>query len=149
MNNLSLTNTRDIKANSIYLNYLNEIKNILDIFALKNDLIDVIGLPPSTLDTLQKLAAALGDNPDFFNYVNQQLALKRNVSESYDKNYINTLILNYYTKTQTNNALALKANQATTYNKTEIDKSLSLKANQATTYTKTETYANLLLILIS
>ena len=37
MNGLSLTNTRDIKANSIYLNYDNDIKNILEIFSLKND----------------------------------------------------------------------------------------------------------------
>ena len=66
MNGLSLTNSRDIKCNNIYLNYLNDIKNILEIFALKNDLTSIIGLPPSTLDTIQKLAAALGDNPDFF-----------------------------------------------------------------------------------
>ena len=98
MNNLSLTNTRDIKANNIYLNYLNDIKNILEIFALKNEISAVIGLPPATLDTLQKLAQALGNNPDFFNYVSQQLALKRNISDSYDKNYINNLILDYYTK---------------------------------------------------
>ena len=93
-NNLSLTGTRDIKANNIYLNYLNDIKNILEIFALKDDLTDIIGLPPATLDTIQKLAEALGNNPDFFNYVDQQLLLKRNVIDSYDKTYINNLILN-------------------------------------------------------
>ena len=64
-NNLSLTGLRDIKCNNIFLNYLNDIKNILDVFALKNELTDIIGLPPATLDTLQKLAAALGDNPIF------------------------------------------------------------------------------------
>ena len=84
-NNLSLTNTRDIKCNNIYLNYLNDIKNILEIFALKNDLTDIIGLPPETLDTIENLAEALGNRPDFFNYVEQQLALKRNVIDSYDK----------------------------------------------------------------
>ena len=63
MSNLSLTNTRNITANNIYLNYLNDIKNILEIFALKNELSDIIGLPPSTLDTIQKLAAALGTTP--------------------------------------------------------------------------------------
>ena len=66
MNGLSLTNSREIKANNIYLNFDNDIKNILQIFALKNELTDIIGLPPATLDTIQKLAAALGDNPDFF-----------------------------------------------------------------------------------
>ena len=32
MNGLSLTNTRDIKCNTIYLNYDNDIKNILEIY---------------------------------------------------------------------------------------------------------------------
>jgi hypothetical protein len=113
-NNLSLTNTRDIKANNIYLNYLNDIKNILQIFALNNELTDINGLPPSTLDTIQKLAEALGNNPDFFNYVDQQLALKRNVIDSYDKNYINTLITGYYTKVQTDASLLLKSDKLTT-----------------------------------
>ena len=94
MNGLSLTNSREIKANNIYLNYDNDIKNILQIFALKNELTDVIGLPPETLDTLQKLADALGNNPDFFNYVNQQLALKRNVIDSYD-DIIESKSINY------------------------------------------------------
>ena len=76
MSNLSLTGLRDIKCNNIFLNYLNDIKNVLEIFALKNELTDIIGLPPATLDTIQKLAEALGNNPDFFNYVEQQLALK-------------------------------------------------------------------------
>ena len=65
MDGLSLTNSRDIKANNIYLNFDNDIQNILQIFALKNELTDIIGLPPATLDTIQKLADALGNNPDF------------------------------------------------------------------------------------
>ena len=32
---LSLTNSRDIKCNNIYLNYNNDIENNLNIFALK------------------------------------------------------------------------------------------------------------------
>ena len=82
MSNLSLTGLRDIKCNNIFLNYLNDIKNVLDVFALKNELSSIIGLPPQTLDTIEKLAEALGNNPDFFNYVDQQLALKRNVLDS-------------------------------------------------------------------
>ena len=62
-NGLSLTNTRDVKANNIYLNYNNDISNILEIFAFKNDINNITGLPPSTLNTLQKLAEALGNNP--------------------------------------------------------------------------------------
>ena len=80
---LSLTNTRDIKCNSIYLN---NIENILNIFSFKSDISDITGLPPATLNTLQELATAMNNNPDFFNYENQQLNLKRNISDSYDKN---------------------------------------------------------------
>jgi len=47
-NGLSLTNTRDVKANNIFLNYDNDIKNILEIFASKNDINTISGLPPST-----------------------------------------------------------------------------------------------------
>ena len=44
-----------------------------------------------------------------------------------------------YTKTEVDNKLVLKANQATTtYSKTDVESSLALKANQATTYSKTE-----------
>ena len=73
---LSLTNSRDIKCNNIYLNYNNDIKNILDIFSFKSDISDITGLPPATLNSLQELATAIGDNPNLFNYINQQLNLK-------------------------------------------------------------------------
>jgi len=80
---LNLLNTRTITANNIYLNYDDNITNILDLFPQTNDF-------------------------------NQQLNLKRNVVDSYDK-------------TQIDNSLSLKANQNTTYTKTQIDNSLSLK----------------------
>ena len=73
---LSLTNSRDIKCNSIFLNYNNDIKNVLDIFSFKSDISNITGLAPETLNTLQELATAMGNNPDFFNYVNQQRILK-------------------------------------------------------------------------
>ena len=72
---MSLTNTRDIKCNNIYLNYNNDMKNILEIFSFKSDISNITGLPPETLNTLQELASAMNNNPDFFNYVNQQLIL--------------------------------------------------------------------------
>ena len=50
------------------------------------------GLPPSTLNTLQELAAAINNDPNFFTYIRNQLELKRDISDSYDKNYINSLI---------------------------------------------------------
>ena len=102
---LSLTNSRDITCNTINLVINNDVKNILDIFALKDTITSITGLPPETLNTLEKLADALGDRPDFFNYVSSQLALKRNISDSYDKSFIDSLIAGYYTQTQTNNLL--------------------------------------------
>ena len=39
----------------------------------KNDIPNITGLPPATLNTLQKLAESLNNNPEFLNYVNQQL----------------------------------------------------------------------------
>ena len=67
-NGLSLTNTRDVKANTIYLNYNSDIIHILEIFAFKNDVNNIIGLVPTTLDTSQKLAEALGNNHEFDNF---------------------------------------------------------------------------------
>jgi hypothetical protein len=52
MSGLSLTNTRDTKASNIHLNYDNDIKNILELFAFKNDIYTISGLPPSSLNTI-------------------------------------------------------------------------------------------------
>ena len=145
MSGLSLTNTRNVTANNIYVNYDGNIINILDLLAFKNEITNITGLPPSTLNTLQKLAESLNNNPDFFNYVNQQLNLKRNIADSYDKNYINTLITNYYNKTESDTNLLLKSDKLTTYTKTETDSALTLKSDKLTTYTKTEVDTNLLL----
>ena len=76
-NGLNLLNTKDVKANNISVNYDGNIINILDLFSQKNEINNLIGLPPDTLNTLQQLATALNNKPDFFNYVNQQLLLKK------------------------------------------------------------------------
>lgn len=51
----------------------------------------------------------------------------------------------YYTKTQVDDLLDLKADAATTYTKTEVDAALALKADKSTTYTKTQVDAALAL----
>ena len=66
---LSLINSRDLTCNNIYLKYNNDIKNIFDIFATQNNISDITGLPPETLNSLQELAVALNNNPNFFQYV--------------------------------------------------------------------------------
>jgi hypothetical protein len=86
--------------------------SIYEIFALKSDISDIIGLPPDTLNTLQELANAIGNDPNFFQYVRDQLDLNRNVVDSYDKKYINTLIEGYYTKLQIDSLLNNKLNSS-------------------------------------
>ena len=54
-------------------------------------------------------------------------------------------MLNYYTKTQTDGFLDLKADKDTTYTKDDIDTMLELKADKDTTYTITQTDALLAL----
>ena len=44
----------------------------------------------------------------------------------------------YYNKTEVDDLLADKADQATTYTKSEVDTALNLKADKSTTYTKTQ-----------
>ena len=107
---LSLTNTRDGVFNRLALVYNNDIIDIFNIFALRGDITSITGLPPSTLNTLQELAAAINNDPDFFEYIREQLTLKRNISDSYDKNYIDTLIASYNTKTQNDTLLNNKLN---------------------------------------
>ncbi len=58
------------------------------------------------------------------------------LSTKADTSYV---VGNFYTQTQLDTSLGLKADQANTYTKTEVDSSLALKADQATTYTKAET----------
>lgn len=129
---MSLTNTRDIKCNNIYLNFNNDMRDIKDIFSFKSDIESITGLPPATLNTLQELAAAMNNNPDFFNYVNQQLLLKRNINDSYDKNYIDTLINLYYSKSQSDVLLNNKLNLTEIvnyYTKLQSDVLLNNKLN--------------------
>ena len=135
MSELNLLKTKNVKANNIYVNYDGNILNILDLLAFKTEITNITGIPPSTLNSIEKVATALNNNPDFFNYVNQQLTLKRNISDSYDKNYINTLITNYYNKTQVdtlfNNIIDGAPTVLNTLN--ELAAALNDDANYATT----------------
>ena len=58
----------------------------------------------------------------------------------YTKSQIDTMFASYYNKNEVDNALALKANKATTYTKTEVDNALANKANASDVYAKSETY---------
>ena len=82
---LSLTNLVDIEADSIKIGD----EDIYDIFLTKSEGGDIVGISPEDLNTLQELANAIGNDANFITTINNQIALKRNISDSYDKNYIN------------------------------------------------------------
>ena len=52
------------------------------------------------------------------------------------KDHVTTVIANYYTKTQVDESLALKADKATTYTKTEVDNLLSTNSTGDRSYAK-------------
>ena len=83
--NLSLTNIHDGTFNNLFIIYDNNAVNIFDLFAFKKDIIDITGLPPNTLNTLQEMAQAINNDPNFFEYIRSQLALKRNITDSYER----------------------------------------------------------------
>jgi hypothetical protein len=98
----------------------------------------VIDAAPGALDTLNELAASLGDDANFSTTVTNTLATKANAADVYTKTAMDTL-------------LASKADDATTlagygitdaYTQTEVDTALSSKANTADVYAKTETYSD-------
>lgn len=105
-------------------------------------LLGLLGTAPAAMNTLGKVAAAIGNNPDYAASVNAALGAKANLS--------NTLagygITDGYTKSQVDQYLNNKANKATTiggygiadaYTKNEIDQTtnylLQLKADKSTT----------------
>lgn len=95
---------------------------------------NVIDAAPGALDTLNELAAALGDDANYSTTITNALATKANSAD-------------VYTKTAADLLLAAKANSATTlagygitdaYTEAEVDTALSAKANSVDVYTKTE-----------
>ena len=62
---LSLTNSKDIVCNSVRIINGNILQDNFDAFLLKSEADRIVGIPPDTLDTLQKIASALGDDPFF------------------------------------------------------------------------------------
>ena len=65
---ISLTNSIDSVANSVSVYEADTIENILDIFLKKTDaIIQIIGVPPETLNAIQKLAASINNDQTFYN----------------------------------------------------------------------------------
>ena len=125
---LSLSNSERIIADSIYIIEGNELKNIYDIFFTQSQASTINGLDPATIIILQDIASTIGNNSTFFTDIYDPIALKSNLSETYSRTYINNLISDYYTKSQTDALLNNKLNSSEInnyYNKTFIDTNLA------------------------
>ena len=85
----------------------------------------IVDSAPETLNTLNELAAALGDDANHVSTMTTLVGTKADQSTT-------------YTKTEVDTSLNLKSDKTTTYTKTEVDTSLNLKSDKTTTYTKTE-----------
>ena len=82
---LSLTNSNDIVFNSVRMINGNLLQDIFDISLTKGEGADIVGIPPDTLNTLQEISAAIGDDAQFFTTIDNKINLKRNIADSYDK----------------------------------------------------------------
>ena len=123
MSKLSLTNSVDIVCNSLKIIKDNDLVDIFSLFLLKSEGADIVGLAPSTLNTLKEIADAIGNDSDF-SIINNKIDLKMNISNVYQKVYNDNLFTSYFTKEQMTVSLNTKLNLNaldTYYNKAYID----------------------------
>ena len=67
---VSLTNSKDIVANSISVIDYNNVVDIMDLIGKINNIITVIvGNPPLTMNTLEKISQAINNDPQFYNVI--------------------------------------------------------------------------------
>ena len=98
---VKLTNSNDIIANSIAVYTEKDYINIMSIIQDVNNLIiQVVGRPPSTLNTLQKIASSINNDPSVYQTLLGLINAKAPTSDVYNKEYINELISNYYTRSE-------------------------------------------------
>ena len=74
---VSLTNSKDIIANSISVIDKDKVIDLKELFLSNLDAINnIVGLPVATLDSLQKLAEAINSDANFFNNIMAAINLK-------------------------------------------------------------------------
>ena len=74
---LSLTNSKDIIANSISLIIGNKVVDLNDLFLTKDSSVsDIIGLAPEDLDTIAEIAASINNDDHVFGTIQNLLLLK-------------------------------------------------------------------------
>jgi hypothetical protein len=130
---VSLTNSKDIVANSISVIDKNKVIALKELFLSKLDAINsIVGLPIETLNSLQKLAESINSDSDLYNTMVKEINLK------YDTTYVNnkndiiiTNFSNYDTREQSNVKFLLKSDRFNTYKMTEVDLTCSNLINGA------------------
>ena len=88
---VSLTNSKDIVANSVSIIDYNNVVDIMDLIGQINNIITVIvGNPPLTMNTLEKISQAINNDPQFYNVVINMI----------NSRLPSTTTANYYTKAE-------------------------------------------------
>ena len=75
MSSVTLSNSVDIVANSVSVIRGQQVIDLLDTVN------DVKGLAPETLDSLEKLASAMDNNPEFYTSIAQAIQQKADKSQ--------------------------------------------------------------------
>ncbi|MFM7984528.1 MAG: hypothetical protein ACKPKO_34900, partial [Candidatus Fonsibacter sp.] len=87
---VSLTNSKDMVANSISVIDYNNVVNIMDLIGQVNHIITVIVCnPPLTMNTLENISQAINNDPQFYNVIINMIS-----------RLLSTTIANYYTKAE-------------------------------------------------
>jgi hypothetical protein len=124
---VSMSNTKDIVANSISVIDKNKVIYLSELFLSKLDAINhIVGVPVETLNSLQKLAEAINHYCGFFGTIMRAINLKADTS--FVVSHVDTLIskfLNYDTRAESNIKFLTKSDRFNTYNKTEVDLNFS------------------------
>ena len=86
---VALTNSKDIVANSVSIVDYNKVVDIMGLIGEISSVITyVIGKPPVTMNTLEKIYQAINNDPQFYRMIVSMINSKLH----------STTISNYYTK---------------------------------------------------
>ena len=78
----------------------------------------IVGLPPSNLNIIWKLASAISKDPNYLQTIQESINSKASASTTYNKTAVDA-------------ALALKSDKITTYNMTQINTFLNTKPDDS------------------
>ena len=85
---LSLTNRDDIIANSYRL--ITSTGSVVDLIEAVQS--SVVGLPPASLNTIEKLSAAISNDPNYFTTMQTAINAKANSITTYTKDDVNAFL---------------------------------------------------------